>query len=133
VNRAQKRSEWRARFHKEAGRERQRPPGVREEVAPFISTIEESRAKAHRSVDLRIDELVLHGFEKSTGPRIAAAFESELKALLTFGGVPGGWRRNAETEQVRAEPTRLLSRSNARWTGELIARALFNAGKRERT
>ncbi len=82
-------------------------------------------------VDLRIDELVLHGLAGVHGPRLGAAVERELARLIAERGVPDAWRdgRNIAADAVVADvvaPTRPVPRDGGHGAlGAGIARAVY--------
>jgi len=56
--------------------------------------------KARPSVEIEIEELVLHGFAHADRYRIGAALERELARLFAERGLPGGLADGAECEAV---------------------------------
>ena len=130
MNRAQRRSEWLARFRRDAGALRSgQTRGFDSNQAS--EPRDRLRTEVLRSVELRVDELSLRGFDRKAAPRIARAFESEMKNLLKSQGLPNAWKRSTKAGEIQAGTTRLLSHSNARWTGQRIARAVFFTGTGE--
>jgi hypothetical protein len=49
---------------------------------------QDPRIYSPRQIDIYIDELVLHGFERGDRYRIASAIEAEIARLLTEQGLP---------------------------------------------
>jgi hypothetical protein len=58
-----------------------------------------SRADAAPDLDLRIEELVLHGFEPIDGHQVASAIERELVRLLREPAAHDRLRRRGATER----------------------------------
>jgi hypothetical protein len=111
MNRGRQRAQWRTRLQQQSlalsGRGRPQAPNP-------------------RTVQIRIHELVLRGFPKSSAGRIAAEFERELTALLQAQPLPAAWRAATSLEQARAAPLRLRSLTDARGVGEQLARAILD-------
>ena len=57
---------------------------------------------AQPSVEIEIEELVLHGFSQADRLRIGAALEGELARLVAEGGLPQGFAGGAEVEAIDA-------------------------------
>jgi hypothetical protein len=112
MNRGRQRAQWRTRLLQQRVALGERRP------APL-------RALNSSSVHLRINELVLQGFPKSSARRIASDFEHELTALLEARSLPAAWRTGILIDGARAAPLRLRSLSDARGLGEQLARAIF--------
>jgi hypothetical protein len=55
-----------------------------------------------RRIDVTIDELVLHGFERGNRYRIASAIEVEIARLLTEQGLPFAPARDRSVEFLDA-------------------------------
>jgi len=111
MNRALRRASWRERFH-------QRP-------APGARSAADLRGRLPASVNLRIDQLVLNGFPRSSAGRIARELERELTTLLQTRPLPASWWSGASIGNIRTAPVRLRSFADARGTAEQLARALL--------
>jgi len=131
VNRAQKRSQWRESFRGQARASERTRPGQSVPTADARAPLTNPPSQSHSTIHLRVEELVLRGFDKRDAPRIATAIEAELTQLIAARGVPSNWQRNLSAGQIHADPARIPSRSNPRWTGEQIARAIYSGPSRE--
>jgi hypothetical protein len=76
------------------------------------------------ALDLRIDELVLHGFAPSDRDALAAAVERELTRLLADEGLPAGL---PSTERFRVDGGAFTVRDGAGpdAVGAQVARAVY--------
>jgi hypothetical protein len=111
MNRGRQRAQWRTRFQQRIGRGQPNSLPV--------------QTRKVGSVQLRVNELVLRGFPKSSAHRIAAEFERELTSLLQARTLPPAWRESVAIDGVRTAPLRLRSLTDARGAGEQLARAIF--------
>lgn len=78
-----------------------------------------------QSVELHIDELVLHGFQPAQRYAIGDAFERELARLFNERGVPPGTREAIEIAEVNAGTIHLSAGANDEATGRQLARAIY--------
>lgn len=76
-------------------------------------------------IELHIDELVLHGFEKRSQGTVAEALQSQLSALLAKQGIPGTWKNNPVTLEARA--AHAIGLTNSGTTGARIAHAIYHS------
>lgn len=76
------------------------------------------------NVELRIEELVLHGFPPGNHERIGESVESELSRLFTEQGVPPSLARSADVPRLDAGAFQMNQGLGAEAAGEQIARAL---------
>lgn len=76
-------------------------------------------------VDLRIEELVLRGFERVNGPYVAIVVQRELTRLVAEGGVPPAWRRGTSVAQVEGAAVELDPGAPADTLGVRIARSIY--------
>ena len=53
-----------------------------------------SAGASPREIDVHIEELVLHGFAKSSQWPVADALEADCAGLLLKQGIPGTWKGN---------------------------------------
>jgi hypothetical protein len=132
MNRGQKRSEWRAAF-----RNQRRASGETVAQNPSLDTAapvatHRDHPPAGSTLHLRIDKLVLRGFERRDGRKIAAATEAHLQELIEVRGVPSQWQQGKSAGEISAEPARLQSRTNPLWIGEKIANAIYGGLRKER-
>jgi metal-dependent HD superfamily phosphatase/phosphodiesterase len=66
------------------------------------TSFHESTIYSPRRIDVHIDDLVLHGFERGDHQRIGAAIEAEIARLLTEQGLPFASARDRSVEFVDA-------------------------------
>ena len=111
MNRGWQRAQWRSRLQQQS--------------LALSGRVRPSSANP-RTIQLRIQELVLRGFPKSSARRIAAEFERELTSLLLAGPLPAAWRAASTLETARAAPLHLRSLTDARGVGEQLARAIVD-------
>lgn len=83
------------------------------------------------NVDVRIDELVLHGFPAATGQRIADALQTELTRLLLREHHPNAPRPLAKRDNfdrdVIGAGIRLSHNATPERTGRALARTLHDS------
>lgn len=110
-------------------------------VSPMIdamvgSPIESSRFRSQptrdarsrnvrQSVELHIDELVLHGFEPAQRYAIGDAVERELARLFNERGLPPGTGEAIEIAEVDGGTIYLSPGSNDEATGRQLARVIY--------
>jgi len=76
------------------------------------------------SIELSIDELVLHGFEPAQRYAIGEALQHELTRLLIQQGRPSAISEAIEIEHLNAGSINVV-RSDVKATGRAIARAVY--------
>ena len=77
------------------------------------------------SVELRIGELVLRGFEPGNGHRISEAVEHELARVFAEDGVPLGLAREAGIARVDGGTFEARPGMGAEVVGVQVARAVY--------
>jgi hypothetical protein len=77
------------------------------------------------NVELRIEELVLHGFPPGNHDRIGESVERELSRLFTERGVPPSLAHSAEAPRLDAGAYPMNPDLGAEAAGEQIARSLY--------
>jgi hypothetical protein len=77
------------------------------------------------NVELRIDELVLHGFEPAYHHRIGEALERELGRLFVEEGVPPSLAREGGIDRVDGGAFEAGPDLGAEAIGALVARAVY--------
>jgi len=94
---------------------------------------EKSRTGRHspmyQEVDIRIDELVLHGFPHGDRYRIARGIEKELTRLISEDGIPAAFTRNADRPVLDAGPIDIESGTRPDVVGSRVARAVYGRMK----
>ena len=91
---------------------------------------ERSTLTPHPSIELHIEELVLHGFAPGDRHRIGEAVERELTRLLTEHGTPPGLAEAREIERLDGGTIQLTAASKPEATGDQVARAVFGGLRR---
>jgi hypothetical protein len=81
-----------------------------------------------REIEVRIDELVLHGFAPETRWRLAAALQGELHRLISEHGVPAAWQTSPDRLDAGGIPA--TPKTNVQTAGEQIARAVHRGPTR---
>ena len=90
------------------------------------SPAHESRASGtNYSVELHIEELLLHGFEANQRDSIGAAVEREITRLFTEGGIPTLMAQNQEIAYCEATTFRVTPDANPEDIGTQIAQAIY--------
>lgn len=127
VNRAKSRQQWQQHFRGEAATGLQPvSPVQKAENATIARRPGVAGERTDGRMRLRIEELALRGIGSMDGRTIADALESELYKKIVAGGVPENWQKDLSVENAETMPLRLISQTNARWTGEQLARAIYN-------
>ena len=80
-----------------------------------------------RSIELHIEELVLHGFSAGDRYRIADGLQVELARLLTEQDLSLSTAFDTRLESLDAGVVRVGSESKSGLIGGLVARALFSS------
>jgi hypothetical protein len=76
-------------------------------------------------VELHIDELVLHGFDRRDGPAIGDAARAELARLVGAAGAPDVLAARGSVELAVADAGELGPDASAELLGGRIGRAVF--------
>ncbi len=85
----------------------------------------------NRQVNIRIEELVLHGFPAPDRHRIARAMERELARLCEDEGRPESWRPSFAVERIDGGAIKVAARLGAAKTGRDIARAVYRGLRKD--
>jgi hypothetical protein len=86
--------------------------------------------RAQGAVEVRIEELVLHGFDARERYRIGAAVEVELARLLAEEGVPPSLGQSGDLAHLDGGAFEVVPGSRAEETGRRVARALYGSLRR---
>ena len=78
-------------------------------------------------IELRIDELILHGVAARDRHRVADAIEHELARLIAERGVPGGLAPRALDEPPTPPAALVLPRGRTDDLGRGVANAIYRA------
>jgi hypothetical protein len=81
--------------------------------------------KPEPNVEVVIEELLLHGFAPSDGPRIAGAVQRELTRLLAEQVVPPKLMGGAEIPRLDGGSFDVSSKDCAEGVGRRVARSLY--------
>ena len=82
------------------------------------------------AVSLHIQELHLRGFERASGPPVAAGLERELTALIASRGVPPDWGHNRLIEHAGAPALPIPRGTTSEAIGRNLAQSIFEAQPR---
>ncbi len=82
---------------------------------------------ARHSVEVHIEELVLHGFAPGDRRRIAGAVEQELTRLIGEGGLPESFENPLVLERLNAGAFHVPAAAKAQATGTEIAKAVYRS------
>jgi len=97
----------------------------RETLSAQSRTASDSLSDAGNSVELHIEELVLHGFPAGDRYRVGEALERELTRLFTERDVPSSISHNIEGGSMDAGSFNVAPGADAETIGIQIARALY--------
>lgn len=111
--------EWHARF---PGRNRR---GNLTAISDAGEAGSSSGFRPAHSVELHIEELVLHGFASNDRYRIGDALERELTRLVTEQGVPPVISQGVEVARLNAGAFQVKTGSNPETTGVQLAQAIY--------
>ncbi len=81
------------------------------------------------AIELRIEELVLHGFAPGDRHRIGEAVERELARLLVERGLPTGLARGADLSRHDGGSFAVAPGAGAEAIGARVARAVYGGLK----
>jgi hypothetical protein len=81
------------------------------------------------SIELHIEELVLHGFPSGDRHRIGEALQRELTRLFTEERTPAGLAKSAVIDRVNGGTFQTTSAPRPEATGAQVARAVFGGLK----
>jgi hypothetical protein len=85
----------------------------------------DSTSKARPSVEVRIDELVLHGFAPGDRYVIGEAVERELARLLGERGVPSSLGVDSATDEIGGATFNISQKTKPPAIGREIAQAVY--------
>lgn len=81
-------------------------------------------------LEIRIEELVLHGFDPRDGKGIGEAVERELTRLFLEQGVPGAFRPELNVDSIDGGSFAVAPGSGAKAMGAGVARSVYGGLKR---
>src|SRR5215218_1319437 len=88
-----------------------------------------TRAGMPPSVELHIEEIVLHGFEAAGRYAVGEAVQRELARLFAEEGLPPAFTHDAEVTRVNAGTFAMNVDSDARWIGAQVAQSVYRSLK----
>ncbi|MDX6695735.1 MAG: hypothetical protein QOF02_3338 [Blastocatellia bacterium] len=134
MNRMEQRALWLARHREQSSPAASQPDTSRAEHNAAALHQEplahETHASERASVNLHIEELVLHGFAPHDRYRIGDAVQHELARLLSTRGAPSALRAGGEHARLSAGSFNVTSGAEAKKVGQGVARAVFGELKR---
>lgn len=78
------------------------------------------------SIEIHIEELILHGFAANDRLHIGAAIEQELSRLIERQGTQALPRSSVNLERLAAGSFRLANNANSQTVGQHIARHVYH-------
>ena len=88
-----------------------------------------STINSQPSVELHIEELILHGFPSADRHRIGEALQCELTRLFTEEQTPPALAKSAEIDRHNPETFQMTAAPRPEATGTQVARAVFGGLK----
>ena len=82
-----------------------------------------------KTINLRIDKLVLDGFDGMNRRQLSAAVQTELHRLITSQGIHSSLHQSARIEQVNAMPITISGTLRERSLGNKIATSVYRGMK----
>lgn len=82
------------------------------------------------TMDIRIEELVLHGFDPRDGKRIGEALKRELTRLFTEQGIPDSFQLGSKVERIDGGSFEVGSGSEANQVGAGVAQSVYGGMRR---
>jgi hypothetical protein len=79
------------------------------------------------TVDLDIDELILHGVPAAAGDSVGAAVRQELARLLAQAGVPPSLGRAGAASEIRARAIDVQPGTPPRLLGQQLAASIYQS------
>jgi len=79
------------------------------------------------NVELHIDKLVLHGFERKDGFPIRDALTNELTRLFQDQGIPIGVRQEGAFGQINTNAFHFRAQDRPEQIGRAIAHSIYNS------
>ena len=94
-------------------------------ITDSTSNVQRSTLNAQASIDLHIEELVLHGFAPGDRYVIGDAIERELACLLCNQGIPSSLRSENARDEISGAHFKLSQNAKPAGIGRQIAQAVF--------
>ena len=83
--------------------------------------------KKYKSVEIFIDELVLHGFSQGERYNISSAIEQELARLINDRGIPASFISGGDVTALNAGSIKMAKGDKAISKGSKIAGSVYTA------
>lgn len=80
-----------------------------------------------QSIEIHIEELVLHGFASHQRQQISEAVQAELQQLLTLNGIPSRLAGGGITHAVNAGSFEMQQGAKPARIGQSIAGSIYNS------
>jgi hypothetical protein len=77
------------------------------------------------SVEINIDELILHGFSPADRYKIGEALRGELARLIIENGVPSGFSEGKNIGEMNGGTFKVSSSRHARDVGTHVAKSIY--------
>jgi hypothetical protein len=122
MNRGQRRAQWRARL---PGRSRASNGTDSQPARASQPVLTREIVVTPATINLRVGELSLHGFEGGHARRIADALQHSLTAMLSSQGIPDAWSRSSRAGRANAGALRLTNGASPGAIGEELARRVL--------
>jgi len=100
-------------------------PNVRVSNPDLEPVSPQSAIRNPQSIELHIEELVIHGFAPDNHERFGAAVESELTRLLSERGIVRSLSESIEIEQIHGGAFRVRQDDESEAVGEQLAKAIY--------
>ena len=100
-------------------------PNVRAPKPALDPVSPQSAIRNPQSIELHIEELVIHGFAPDNHGRFAAAVESELTRLLSERGIGQSLSESMEIEQLHGGAFRVRQDEQSEGVGQHLAKAIY--------
>lgn len=84
-----------------------------------------SKLNTQNSIQLHIEELVLHGFSRGDRDRIGAAIQQELTRLLTEQGIPPSLAQSGQIGQLNGGKFEMTAGIRPEVAGIQIAQSIY--------
>lgn len=77
------------------------------------------------SVEINIDELILHGFSPADRNKIGEALRSELARLIIEKGIPAGFSEGINIGEMNGGTFKVPKNKHARAVGANVAKSIY--------
>ena len=84
----------------------------------------------NKTINLRIDKIVLDGIGQLNRGQLALALEKELHRLISSQGLHGSFNQSGSIKQITAKPISLPGQIREKSLGNKIANSVYRGMKR---